>query len=76
MLNKIKTEKNTLSVGVQLKTYLNSFIRAGTDLPSTAKTAEAFKQHYKTRTQKEIDSVKTDKAKEKYQTIQNKIKKT
>jgi len=71
MLNKIKTEKNTLSVGVQLKTYLNSFIRAGTDLPSTAKTAEAFKQHYKTRTQKEIDSVKTDKAKEKYQTIQN-----
>jgi len=27
LLNKIKTEKNTLSVGVQLKSYLNSFIR-------------------------------------------------
>ena len=71
MLNKIKTEKNTLSVGVQLKTYLNSFIRAGTDLPSTAKTAEAFKQHYKTRTQKEIDRVKTEKSKEKYKAIQD-----
>ena len=32
ILNKIKTEKNTLSVGVQLKSYLNSFIRAATDL--------------------------------------------
>ena len=71
MLNKIKTEKNTLSVGVQLKTYLNSFIRAATDLPSTKETANKFREFYKERTQKEIDSVKTDKAKEKYQTIQD-----
>ena len=71
LLNKIKTEKNTLSVGVQLKTYLNSFIRAATDLPSTKETASKFREFYKERTQKEIDRVKTDKAKEKYQTIQD-----
>ena len=71
LLNKIKTEKNTLSVGVQLKTYLNSFIRAATDLPSTKETASKFREFYKERTQKEIDGVKTDKAKEKYQTIQD-----
>jgi hypothetical protein len=53
LLNKIKTEKNTLSVGVQLKTYLNSYIRAGTDLPSTKETANAFREHYEERTQKE-----------------------
>ena len=71
MLNKIKTEKNTLSVGVQLKTYLNSFIRAATDLPSTKETANKFREFYKERTQKEVDSVKTDKAKDKYKTIQD-----
>ena len=71
MLNKIKTEKNTLSVGVQLKTYLNSFIRAATDLPSTKETATNFKSYYAERTQKEIDGVKTDKAKQKYKTIQD-----
>ena len=71
MLNKIKIEKNTLSVGVQLKTYLNSFIRAATDLPSTKETANKFREYYQEKTQKEIDGVKTDKAKEKYQTIQD-----
>ena len=71
MLNKIKTEKNTLSVGVQLKTYLNSYIRAGTDLPSTKETADAFRKHFEERTQKEIDGVKTDKSKDKYKTIQD-----
>ena len=71
LLNKIKTEKNTLSVGVQLKTYLNSFIRAATDLPSTKETANKFREFYKERTQKEVDSVKTDKAKDKYKTIQD-----
>jgi|TARA_R100001129_G_C5323131_1_gene248085 hypothetical protein len=70
LLNKIKSETNTLSVGVQLKTYLNSFIRAATDLPSTKETATKFRKFYEDRTQKEIDRVKTDKAKEKYNTIQ------
>ena len=70
LLNKIATETNTLSVGVQLKTYLNSFIRAATDLPSTKETAAKFRKFYEDRTQKEIDSKKTDKGKEKYQTIQ------
>ena len=71
MLNKIKIEKNTLSVGVQLKTYLNSFIRAATDLPSTKETANKFREYYQEKTQKEIDRVKTDNAKQKYQTIQD-----
>ena len=71
LLNKIKTEKNTLSIGVQLKTYLNSFIRAATDLPSTTETATNFKNYYAEKTQKEIDRVKTDNAKQKYQTIQD-----
>tara|TARA_B100000900_G_scaffold333767_1_gene294937 strand:- start:44 stop:601 length:558 start_codon:yes stop_codon:yes gene_type:complete len=71
MLNKMSTQTNTLSVGVQLKTYLNSFIRAATDLPSTKDTANKFREFYQERTQKEIDSVKTDKAKDKYKTIQD-----
>jgi len=71
LLNKVKTEKNTLSVGVQLKTYLNSFIRAASDLPSTKDTASKFREFYKERTQKEIDRVKTEKSKEKYQVIQD-----
>jgi hypothetical protein len=71
MLNKMSTQTNTLSVGVQLKTYLNSFIRAATDLPSTKETANNFREFYKERTQKEMDSVKTDKAKNKYKTIQD-----
>jgi len=71
LLNKIKTEKNTLSVGVQLKSYLNSFIRAATDLPSTKETANKFREFYKERTQKEIDAVKRDVSKQKYQTIQD-----
>ena len=71
LLNKIKVEKNPLSIGVQLKAYLNSFIRAATDLPSTKETATNFKSFYGERTQKEIDRVKTEKAKEKYQTIQD-----
>ena len=71
LLNKIKTEKNTLSIGVQLKTYLNSFIRAATDLPSTKETANKFREYYQEKTQKEIDRVKTDASKQKYQTIQD-----
>jgi hypothetical protein len=55
MLNKMSTQTNTLSVGVQLKTYLNSFIRAATDLPSTKETANNFREFYKERTQKEMD---------------------
>ena len=70
MLNKIKTETSTLSVGVQLKTYLNSFIRAATDLPSTKETSSKFREFYQERTQKEIDSKKTDKGKQKYIDIQ------
>ena len=70
MLNKIKTETSTLSVGVQLKTYLNSFIRAATDLPSTKEVATKFREYFEQRTQKEIDSKKTDKGKEKYTNIQ------
>jgi len=70
MLNKIKTETSTLSVGVQLKTYLNSFIRAATDLPSTKEVATKFREYFEQRTQKEIDSKKTDKGKEKYVEIQ------
>ena len=70
MLNKVKTETSTLSVGVQLKTYLNSFIRAATDLPSTKEVSTKFREYYKERTQKEIDSKKTDKGKQKYIDIQ------
>ena len=71
MLNIMATQKNTLSVGVQLKTYLNSYIRAATDLPSTKETAGKFRDFYKERTQKEVDGVKTEKSKTKYKTIQD-----
>tara|TARA_Y100000356_G_scaffold74334_1_gene61476 strand:- start:263 stop:1390 length:1128 start_codon:yes stop_codon:yes gene_type:complete len=71
LLNRMPVEDNPLSVGVALKTYLNSFIRAGTDLPSTKETASNFKTFYAERVQKDIDRVKTDKAKEKYKLIQD-----
>ena len=71
LLNRMPVEDNPLSIGVALKTYLNSFIRAGTDLPSTKETAQKFEDFYRERTQKDIDRVKTDKAKEKYKLIQD-----
>ena len=58
LLNKIKTETNTLSVGVQLKTYLNSFIRAATDLPSTKETANKLVVHQKLLIQKKRTDLK------------------
>ena len=50
---------------------MNSFIRAASDLPSTKETANKFREFYQERTQKEIDRVKTEKSKEKYQVIQD-----
>ena len=71
LLNRLPVEDNPLSIGVALKTYLNSFIRAATDLPSTSKTTSQFRDFYTERTQKEIDAVKQDKTKQKYQAIQD-----
>ena len=71
LLNRLPVEDNPLSIGVAMKTYLNSFIRAGTDLPSTKDTASKFEDFYSERTQKEIDRVKTEKSKEKYKAIQD-----
>ena len=50
--------------------FFSLFWKASTDLPSTKETAAKFRKFYEDRTQKEIDSKKSDKGKEKYQTIQ------
>ena len=41
-MDKLKKDTNILSVGVQLKAYFNSYIRAGTPLGNTKKLAGQF----------------------------------
>ena len=69
-MDKLKRDTNILSVGVQLKAYFNSFIRAGTPLGNTKKLTGQFAGFYKDRIQQEIDKVKQPNTKRKYKDIQ------
>ena len=69
-MDKLKKDTNILSVGVQLKAYFNSYIRAGTPLGNTKKLAGQFAGFYKDRIQQEIDKVKQPNTKKKYKDIQ------
>ena len=54
-IDKIKKDKNTLSLGVQLKTFFNTYIREGTPITNTKSLANNFEVYFRDKIQKEID---------------------
>jgi len=68
-IDKLKKDTGPLSLGVQLKTFFNTYIRQGTPITNTSKLANNFEVYFKDRIKKEIASKKTDKAKQKYEEI-------
>ena len=68
-IDKIKKDKGPLSLGIQLKTFFNTYIRQGTAITNTNKLANNFEVFFRSRIKKEIDSKKTQAAKQKYQEI-------
>ena len=65
----IKKDKGPLSLGVQLKTFFNTYIRAGTKIGNAKALTNNFEVFFRSRIQKEIKDKKTDKAKQKYTEI-------
>ena len=65
----IKKDKGPLSLGVQLKTFFNTYIRQGTAITNTSKLSNNFEVYFRDRIKKEIDSKKTPAAKQKYEEI-------
>ena len=68
-IDKLKKDTGPLSLGIQLKTFFNTYIRQGTAITNTSKLANNFEVYFRNRLKKEIDSKKTDKAKQKYEEI-------
>ncbi len=68
-IDKLKKDTGPLSLGVQLKTFFNTYIRQGTQITNTTKLVNNFEVYFKDRIKKEIASKKTDKAKQKYEEI-------
>jgi len=68
-IDKIKKDKGPLSLGVQLKTFFNTYIRQGTPITNTKALANNFEVYFIQKIQKEIDSKKTPAAKQKYEEI-------
>jgi hypothetical protein len=65
----IKKDKGPLSLGVQLKTFFNTYIRSGTKIGNAKALTNNFEVYFIGKLKKEINSVKTDKAKQKYKEI-------
>ena len=68
-IDKIKKDKGPLSLGIQLKTFFNTYIRQGTAITNTNKLVNNFEVFFRDRIKKEIDSKKTQAAKQKYEEI-------
>ena len=68
-IDKIKKDKNTLSLGVQLKTFFNTYIRQGTPITNTSALVNNFEVYFKDKLQKEIDGKKQASTKQKYEEI-------
>ena len=68
-IDKIKKDKNTLSLGVQLKTFFNTYIREGTPITNTKALVNNFEVYFRDKIQKEIDSKKQESTKQKYEEI-------
>ena len=65
----IKKDKGPLSLGVQLKTFFNTYIRSGTKIGNTKALTNNFEVYFVGKLKKEIDGRKTDKAKQKFKEI-------
>jgi len=65
----VKKDKGPLSLGIQLKTFFNTYIRSGTKIGNTKVLANNFEVYFIEKLKKEMDSKKTEKAKEKYKEI-------
>jgi len=68
-IDKIKKDKNTLSLGIQLKTFFNTYIRQGTPITNTSALVNNFEVYFKDKIQKEIDNKKQASTKQKYEEI-------
>ena len=68
-IDMIKKDKGALSLGIQLKTFFNTFIRQGTKIEGTKRLVNNFEVYFRDRLKKEIDSKKTQAAKQKYEEI-------
>ena len=68
-IDKIKKDKGPLSLGVQLKTFFNTYIRQGTPITNSKALSNNFEVYFIQKLQKEIDSKKTPAAKQKYEEI-------
>ena len=68
-IDKIKKDSGPLSLGVQLKTFFNTYIRSGTKITNAKALTNNFEVFFRDRIQKEIRDKKTDKAKQKYKEI-------
>ena len=68
-IDKIKKDQGPLSLGVQLKTFFNTYIRSGTKIGNTKALANNFEVYFIGKLKKEIDGKKTDKSKQKYKEI-------
>ena len=68
-IDKIKKDKGPLSLGIQLKTFFNTYIRQGTKIEGTQRLVNNFEVYFRDRLKKEIDSKKTQATKQKYEEI-------
>ena len=68
-IDKIKKDQGPLSLGVQMKTFFNTYIRQWTAITNTKKLANNFEVFFRDRIKKEIASKKTAAAKQKYEEI-------
>ena len=69
LLNKMQTDLSDYSVGLNLKTYLNTFIRQMQDVPTTTKAVSGFRNYYEGKVGAAIDKVKRQESKDKYKKI-------
>jgi len=69
LLNKMKTDLSEYSIGLNLKTYLNTFVRQMSDIPPTAKAVSGFRNYYEGKVSADIDRVKKQETKDKYKKI-------
>tara|TARA_R100000008_G_scaffold86476_1_gene79784 strand:- start:743 stop:1972 length:1230 start_codon:yes stop_codon:yes gene_type:complete len=68
-VDKLKKDKGPLSLGVQMKTFFNTYIREGTPISNASALSNNFEVYFRDRLKKEIDSKKTQAAKQKYKEI-------
>ena len=68
-IDKVKRDQGPLSLGVQLKTFFNTYIRAGQKIGNAKALTNNFEVYFIEKLKKEIDSRKTDKAKQKFKEI-------